>query len=462
MRRVVLLLLCLLAWDRAAAQGTSREAELAAKIGLTCFPAGPDGRVATTGGEVRAAIVAHVQRAAPAARLEGVRQVATAVTTIALTIRPPDLPAEDPWRARWPETYFAAVLVPAGEGVGAAGLRLASVRPPAPERDRTGLQIEFDQNAGWLPSRWDVLVFACHGQEIRAFGEHRVYLSSLRLSAAAGLASVAGLYLVLALASAHVQARQFAHAREVARRDGADLSRLAFALRPTVIMQDAFGHCSLSRFQVLLFTLVLTGVYAYVMVRTGELPDLSPTVLMLLGITLAGATLARAADGPVVDTPNRLWLLGTGVIDPTPRLPRWRDLLAGDGEIDVTRVQAVVFSLFAAVALVVNGTANLEQFEIPDQIVQLMGISQAVYVAGKALPREAATRLNAEIRALREAENAALAAPGDPAAQRAFETARNAAGSVLFDVFGERFDDGTLRGLTPGLRREPPPAAQLG
>jgi hypothetical protein len=119
-------------------------------------------------------------------------------------------------------------------------------------------------------------------------------------------------------------------------------------------------------------------------------------------------------------------------------------------------VQALAFTVFAAAALVVNGTADLARFEIPDQINYLMGISQAVYVAGKAMPREAAKRLNEEIRAVREAERAVLDHPADAAAQKSFETARNAIGSVLLNVFGERFNDAALRRLTPG-RREPPP-----
>jgi len=461
MRRVAILLVLLLAAGGAAAQ----------EVLVQCSPRRADTGAPGSGFMTLPRLAEHLRSAAPALKVDEIRQTAMAVPTLSLTAHRPDGIADPKeWRSAW----FEAVLHPAGLALDPALMVLGRVLPPAPGDGRTPVVAEFPAlQAGWWPARYDVFVLACvdaghdpssqreNTREIRAFARQTLYVSSLRLSAATGIAAVLGLYLALAFAAAHVQLRQFAHAREAARRGGGDLSRAAFALRPTVIMQDAFGHCSLSRFQVLLFTLVLTGVYAYVMTRTGELPDVSPSVLLLLGITLAGSTLARAVDGPVVDTPNRLWLLGTGVIDPTPRLPQWRDLLAGDGEIDVTRVQALVFSVFAAVALVVNGTADLEQFRIPDQIVQLMGISQAVYVAGKALPREAATRLNAEIRALREAESAALDTPGDAAASRAFETARNAAGSVLFDVFGERFDDAALRRLTPGLRRAPPPAAEL-
>ncbi len=117
---------------------------------------------------------------------------------------------------------------------------------------------------------------------------------------------------------------------------------------------------------------------------------------------------------------------------------------------------ALAFSLFAAAALLVKGTGDLENFEIPEQLNYLIGISQAVYVAGKALPREVAKRLNEEIRAIRDAEQRVLDTPADDAARRGFETARNAVASTLFDDFAERFCDQRLRGMAPGERLAPP------
>lgn len=455
MRRLALFLVLLLASLGAAAQETL----------IQCSPA-RDGAGPGPGFMTLPGVAEHLQAAAPALKLDGLRQTALALPTIELAVlRPQDFATAAEWRGVW----FEVLIHPAGIPLDPARLLRGRVPPPLPEEARTPLLAEFPAlDGGWWPSRWDVIVFACadrgtdpaalreNSRMIRAFARQPVYVSSLNLSAAAGIASVLGLYLLLALAAARSQGRQFEHARAQAGRQGRHLSRPAYFLRPPVIMQDAFGHCSLSRFQVLLFTLVITGVYAYVMVRTGSLPNLSNSVLGLLGITLAGSALARVAEGPVVETPNRLWLLGTGVLDPTPRLPRWEDLITGEGEIDVTRVQALAFTVFAAAALVVNGTGDLARFEIPDQINYLMGISQAVYVAGKALPRETAKRLNEEVRALRDAERAALDAPADTTALRGFDTARAGIAPVLFDVFGERFDDAALRALTPGRREAAP------
>ncbi|WP_431284055.1 hypothetical protein ACQW02_04415 [Humitalea sp. 24SJ18S-53] len=412
----------------------------------------------------------HIDSSAATLRLEDVKQTARAIPTVIFNVRaPPEtvMPTAE-WRLAW----FEAVAYPAwleGSRLDAANLIRGTVRPPSPNDVVTTVIAEFPNlDTGWWPSRWNVALLVCvdpgadpemrraNGREVRGIGLARLYVSSLNLSAAAGLGAAGLLYLVLAFTAWRTHARQYAFVRQDADQRGVQpIPAWRYALAPTVIAQDAFGFCSLSRFQVLLFTFVLVGVYAYVVMRTGQLPELSNSVLTLLGITLTGSTLARVSERDSLDTPNRIWLFGTGVLDSAPRLPQWSDLLAADGEIDVTRVQALAFSIFAATALVFNGTGDLANFAIPEQLNYLIGISQAVYVAGKALPRDAIKRLNEEIKAVRDAEAAALAKPGDPDARLGFDTARNAIGASLFDVFGERFRDARLRMMQPGEREVP-------
>lgn len=413
-------------------------------------------------------VARYLRTNAPRLVVKASRQTAKAIATVEFRLSRPETISEADWTRAWLE----AVLYPsniARTEITAGSLIAGRVQPPTPTAADTNVTVEFpDISGGWLPSSWEVALLICvdrgvganpnldNNHMVREYGRVPLYVSSLKLSAAIGIGGFLALYLVLAFTAAMLHRRQFEVARRAAEASsGRTVTAWSFALRPTVITQDAFGFCSLARFQVLMFTLVLAGVYAYVMARTGSLPNVSNTVLALLGITLSGSTLARVIEGPVVDTPNRLWLLGTGIIDPSPRVPRWQDMLAGDGEIDVTRVQALAFSLFAAVALVVQGTGDLEHFEIPEQLNYLIGLSQAVYVAGRALPRESAKRLNEEVRATREAETAAILKPDDQNAQLTFETARNALATSLFDFFGERFQAPRLMALRPGERPEP-------
>jgi len=448
----------------------------AARNGRFVFCGASEGTVLQDDGRQHAVIpfmdqeqVAHyLATNAPRIVVKASRQTSKAVATVEFQLARPDSINEADWGRAWLE----AVLYPANMSrseIKPESLIAGRVQPPTPTASDTLVTIEFpDISSDWLPSNWEVALLICvdrgaganpnldNNHLVREYARVPLFVSSLKLSAAIGIGGFVLLYIVLAFTAALLHRRQFEVARSAAERDaGRSIAAWAFALRPTVIAQDAFGYCSLARFQVLMFTLVLAGVYAYVMARTGMLPTISNTVLALLGITLSGSTLARVIEGPVVDTPNRQWLLGTGVIDPSPRVPRWQDLLAGDGEIDVTRVQALAFSVFAAVALVVSGTGDLEHFEIPEQLNYLIGLSQAVYVAGRALPKESAKRLNEEVRATREAEMAAILKPDDQATQLAFETARNALATSLFDFFGERFRAPRLLSLHPGERPVP-------
>lgn len=463
MRRLLLLLALMLFAPAppAAAQGAG-----AAPL-VACNP--KDTPAGTRDGRLRSdELLDLLQNGAPTLRLErNVRQRPTTDTTLEFTVRRPDGLLDDEWRFGW----FEALAYPSarsGAGLRIQDIREGSVQPPAPRDESTDLTVRFTAlETGWWPSRWEVVLIVCPAppvaavqagkqREVGGFARETFYASTLRLAAVASAALVVLLYLGLALATMQVQRMQY---RELRQRLGpAAPTAFGFALRPTAITQDSFGFASLSRFQILLFTLALSGVYAFVLIRSGELPTLSNSVLMLLGITLTGSALARAAEGSSVATDNRIWLLGTGVIDSSPRIPRWSDLIASDGEIDASRVQALVFSLFAAIALVAFGTSDLEKFEIPDELNYLITISQGAYVAGRALPREAAKRLNDEVRIIREAEMRILADPADAAAAKTFETARNALVSSLLDVFGERFDDQRLRRLQPGDRTPPPPA----
>ncbi|MGG5886200.1 hypothetical protein ACLF3G_03605 [Falsiroseomonas sp. HC035] len=446
----------------ALAQAPARES----RIVQCSVPASRDGPWQTGSGfMVLGDVAQHLTTSAPALPLQAVRQTSKAVPTLELTLSRPSWLTPLEWRNAW----FEAVVYPADRSPVAlreADLTRGTVLPPTPNDDATTVSAVFPAlEAGWRPSYWEVVLLLCvdpaeslnplraNGRELRAYARQPMFVSKLRTSASAGLATSLLAYLLLAFAAMQIHQRQYAHSRKLLG-SGAP-SAYGYALRPTVIAQDSFGYCSLSRFQVLLFTLVLAGVYAYVMARTGELPNLSNSVLTLLGVTLTGSTLARLTEGSVMQTQNRMWLFGTGVLDPAPRLPRWTDLVESDGEIDVTRVQALLFSLFAAVALVVTGTGDLANFEIPDQLVTLIGISQAVYVAGRALPRDSAKRLNEEVAAIRDAEARVLANPADATALKDFETARNAVAASLRDVFSERFQDVRLRTLRPGDRVPP-------
>jgi hypothetical protein len=290
---------------------------------------------------------------------------------------------------------------------------------------------------------------------------------------AIGLLLVIAIYLALARVALQVNRRRLerAAARAFAAEAEPPAWRRRAALNPIFITQDASGVGSLARLQLLVFTLAVAFVYAYVLVRTGELAALSPDVLKLLGITVVGSGLARVTgDTGSVSAPNRIWLKGRRlVISDEARLPRVSDLVCADGEVEIARVQAIVFSALTVGALLLHGRSDLGGFEISDEMLVLLGLSQLTFVVGKAVPGETIRRLNQEINAARAAEKqiqgvagrrAALAqdataeiarvAEDAAAARAAWEAALTAAEDTLLDVYGEMLDTDRLIALRTG------------
>jgi hypothetical protein len=361
---------------------------------------------------------------------------------------PPYAPNADPGTPAHPESH---------------GARIARTAPPVavpPGTLQPGnltLTLEFTPPPGVsLRQRYEILVFPCfrptrESTELFAlsYGRYEVTLNHPLLGLAAGLAVVLGILGFLGFAAARGSPGRLASTAAGVRRRHFLLGRFS----PAFICQDSFGTMNLAAFQVLLVTLALLGVYTYAFVLTGNPPTVQPSVLTLAGITLAGSALATAAARPTLESANRLWLLSSGLVTAADRVPRWSDLLLADGQVDISRVQALAFTLFAVAALVVRGAEDLDSFAIPDQLNYLLGLSQGFYVAGKALPAEAAKRVNEDVRTLAEAQREAIAR-GDRASWARFDGLKTAVRPTLQDLFGERFDAARLAALEPGA---PPP-----
>ena len=70
------------------------------------------------------------------------------------------------------------------------------------------------------------------------------------------------------------------------------------------------------------------------------------------------------------------------------RSPQWSDLLIVDGtrpEIDVTRVQMLIFTMVSAAFVAIKVFTSYEIPEIPPNYLLLMGISNGVYIVGRHL-----------------------------------------------------------------------------
>ncbi len=139
-------------------------------------------------------------------------------------------------------------------------------------------------------------------------------------------------------------------------------------------------RASLSQFQIVLWMFVIGAATAYVMVLSGNLIPLTEGTLALLGIsglaTLGSQLAPRGAANQAEAVAAR-----EAVAEPS-----WRDLIASDGEIDVTRLQMLFFTVLIAVFVSIHVIDSFQIPEIPPSFLGLMGLSNGVYLLSKFLP----------------------------------------------------------------------------
>lgn len=165
------------------------------------------------------------------------------------------------------------------------------------------------------------------------------------------------------------------------------------------VVSTAKGYASLSQLQIVLWTFLVGASAVYVMVLSGKLIEITSGTLVLLGIS-AAATIGSKVQSVREDSKAAAKQPADAVaplaVAPQPapqippaqiRLPLWSDLVVNEGEIDVTRVQMLYFTIVTAVFVLTNVLASYTIPEIPDGFQTLMGISNGVYVGSKFVQR---------------------------------------------------------------------------
>lgn len=166
---------------------------------------------------------------------------------------------------------------------------------------------------------------------------------------------------------------------------------LAYVLSPVRISAGAFGDASLSQVQVVLFTFIVAGLLFQLLLRTHQLSDISVQLLMLLGISAVGAGGAKftATIKSGFSEPTAKFLIGKGwyAWDSKPMYQHatFRQLLLTDGRLDVYKFQMAIFTVVVAAYVISAGQSDLSNVKISETMLYLIGISQGVYVAGKAV-----------------------------------------------------------------------------
>lgn len=166
---------------------------------------------------------------------------------------------------------------------------------------------------------------------------------------------------------------------------------LAYVLSPVRMTAGVFGDASLSQVQVVLFTFIVAGLLFQLWLRSHVLSDISVQLLMLLGISAVGAGGAKftATIKTGFSEPTARFLISKGWYDwdsqPTYQHATLRQLLLTDGRLDVYKFQMAIFTVIVAAYVISAGQTDLGNVKISETMLYLIGISQGVYVGGKAV-----------------------------------------------------------------------------
>lgn len=157
---------------------------------------------------------------------------------------------------------------------------------------------------------------------------------------------------------------------------------------PVVMTSDSFDRGSLSKLQVLVFTLVVLYELSEILLRTGILSDVSATIIYLLGIPAVGSigTQLTTLNRDRLSSSNWAWLTSRGILpinDPGTGTPAWSDLFMTDGELDLYKAQAGAFSALVVISMLQTGMTGFRAFSVPESLLQILGLSQLVLVGGR-------------------------------------------------------------------------------
>jgi hypothetical protein len=184
---------------------------------------------------------------------------------------------------------------------------------------------------------------------------------------------------------------------------------LLFALSPVRISAAWFGEASMSQLQVLIFTFVVAGLMLNIFLRTESLTELSIDVLKLIGISAVGTAGAKFTQTlkTGLKSETARYLIAKGwyqwELRPIENTATFRQLLLTDNRLDVYKFQMLIFTVIVALYILSAGQTGLEGVKISDTMIYLLGISQIVYVGGKAVT-DRTTDLEEAVAKMRELE----------------------------------------------------------
>jgi hypothetical protein len=330
--------------------------------------------------------------------------------------------------SEWPATKVCGLLLwkklPAGEDQSipcdpdappSRCIPLTAIGASGDPNDTTRTYLTFDVptwsqaqggEEGWSPLRTPAQIRVVgYAQEKSGNGDQTVWVPVFTF---AGTTAISGfqwslLWALVFGAAAYLLAVLLA--RRSARLKGSATWKV---LNPVVLTSGVYGKASLSRLQIYVFTLIVGILVIFTWSRSGVLLPLTDDLLMLLGISAAGSGAAKftAVQKKQPKAEPRLYLERKGWTKSDPARAHWSDLVLTDGKLDVYKFQMATFTGIVAAVVLSSGLSDQGVVEIPETYLALLGLSQAVYVGGKAISQSNVSEFETAILDMKKAEEA--------------------------------------------------------
>lgn len=210
-----------------------------------------------------------------------------------------------------------------------------------------------------------------------------------------------------------------------------------YAWDPVYLTSGVYDRASLSQFQIFGFTLLVFGLLVYILFRMGILPNISSDILLLLGISAAGTAGSKVAGVMKrrLSSDNWAWLRNNGWLtvyeagidgkDADTKRARWGDLLKdNDGSLDIYSFQLATFSVLVGYSLLTSDLKALSTFSVPQNLLALLGLSNVVYIGGKAVTPNSVGEIDDKLTALRDKEVGWISAVAKDVAKLADQPAK--------------------------------------
>lgn len=157
-------------------------------------------------------------------------------------------------------------------------------------------------------------------------------------------------------------------------------SKISFFKVPLLLTETPTNRYSLSLTQLMIWTYITIFGLVFVWKMTQSFMEITPQVLMLLGIGGGTAAFTRIqAASRLQDIPYRFQKLLQS--EDNPRKPKLADIIStGDGRPNLIKYQLITFTILIACIVFFEIVNNFGFPTLSDGLIALMGISSAVYI----------------------------------------------------------------------------------